>query len=344
MIKPKRLLRGDTVAIVSLSSGLAGEPEILWRTYQGIERLKRVFALNVKVMPNALKGKGYIQNHPEARAADLNAALKDPEIKAIISCIGGEDSIEILPFVDLEAIRQHPKIFSGYSDSTTIHMMFYKMGIVSFYGPALLTDFAENIEMDDYTVKDIEKFWFNCKKIGNIAPAEYIRPYGLSWNIENKMTARQIIQQHGYELIQGQGIKQGQLIGGNLETLVSLINTSLFPNKKDFEDAIIFLETSEDTPTPPAFEDMLVTLIQQDILSQCNGLVIGKPFNNIYYEAYKERILNVLKRYKLIDIPVLYNMSFGHNEPKHTVPYGLQAEINCYSKQFLIKESAVQCT
>lgn len=134
MIKPKQLKRGDTVAIVSLSSGLAGETDMLWRTYQGINRLKYVFGLNVKVMPNALKGRTYISQHPEARAEDFNNAVKDPTIKGIISCIGGDDAIKILPFVNLEALREHPKIFSGYSDSTTVHMMFYKMGVVSFMG------------------------------------------------------------------------------------------------------------------------------------------------------------------------------------------------------------------
>lgn len=89
MIKPMRLQKGDTVAIVSLSSGLAGEDAILWRTYQGITRLQNVFGLNVKVMPNALKGIAYIRAHPEQRAADLNDALRDDEVKAIISCIGG---------------------------------------------------------------------------------------------------------------------------------------------------------------------------------------------------------------------------------------------------------------
>lgn len=65
LIKPKKLKRGDTVAIVSLSSGLAGEESIAWRTRQGIQRLEEVFGLKVKVMPHALKGIDYIYNHPE---------------------------------------------------------------------------------------------------------------------------------------------------------------------------------------------------------------------------------------------------------------------------------------
>lgn len=194
MLKPQKLNRGDTVAIVSLSSGIAGDDSIVWRTYQGIQMLQEIFGLKVKIMPHALKGSAFTQQHPELRASDLNEAIRDREVKAIISSIGGDDAIRIWPYVDCEALQSFPKIFSGYSDSTTVHMMFYKMGITSFYGPALLTDFAENINMDSYTIKDIEKNWFNSELIGEVRPAKYIRPYGLNWNIENKATARPIVQ------------------------------------------------------------------------------------------------------------------------------------------------------
>ncbi|MDG0842292.1 LD-carboxypeptidase [Staphylococcus equorum] len=341
MIKPRKLLRGDTVAIVSLSSGLAGEDSILWRTKQGIERLESVFGLDVKIMPNALKGIEYVREHPELRAADLNEALQDSDIKAIISCIGGEDAIRILPYVDFKAIYDNPKIFSGYSDSTTVHMMFYKMGIVSFYGQALLTDFAENIEMDNYTINDIKKYWFNSSAIGELLPTTYIRPTGLEWKIENKNIARTKIDNQSYEVINGAGIVSGHLIGGNLETFVSLIDTPLFPDIAHFNHALLFLETSEDTPSPLEFSNFFHQLLQIGVLDKVEGIVFGKPFNQIYYEAYKNEILKIIKKSKKPNIPILYNLSFGHNEPKHSVPYGLSAEVNCYTKRFKIKESAV---
>lgn len=341
MIKPQKLKRGDTVAIVSLSSGIAGDDAILWRTYQGIQRLQEVFDLKVKIMPHALKGNAYIRQHPELRAADLNEAIKDEEVKAIISCIGGDDAIRIWPYVDCEAIQYYPKIFTGYSDSTTIHMMFYKMGVISFYGPALLTDFAENMSMDCYTIKDIEKNWFNTEPIGEVVPAKYIRLYGLSWNIENKTIARSIVQQQGYELLQGQDKIKGHLIGGNLETLVDIKETELFPKLNDFEQAILFLETSEDMPLPTEFREMLFQLFEKGVFHRINGIIFGKPFNNTYYEQYKDVILTFFNIDPFKQLPILYNLSFGHNEPKHMLPYGVQAEINCETKQFFITENAV---
>ena len=168
MIKPGKLQRGDTVALISLSSGLAGEEDIRWRTEQGIERLENVFGLKVKVMPHALKGLDYVYNHPEKRAEDLNDALRDDSVKAIICAIGGNETVRILPFIDTGALKNNPKIFTGYSDTTTNHLFFYKYGISTSYGPALLTDFAENIAMDDYTVDSIKKTWFSAEPIGEI--------------------------------------------------------------------------------------------------------------------------------------------------------------------------------
>ena len=96
-------------------------------------------------MPNALKGKTFLKQNPEKRAEDLHTALIDKEVKAIINTIGGDqDAIEILPYINFALLKQHPKIFTGFSDTTTIHLMFYSVGVVSYYGPALLTDFGEN--------------------------------------------------------------------------------------------------------------------------------------------------------------------------------------------------------
>lgn len=341
MLKPQKLNRGDTVAIVSLSSGIAGDDSIVWRTYQGIQRLQEIFGLKVKIMPHALKGSAFTQQHPELRASDLNEAIRDREVKAIISSIGGDDAIRIWPYVDCEALQSFPKIFSGYSDSTTVHMMFYKMGITSFYGPALLTDFAENVNMDSYTIKDIEKNWFNSELIGEVRPAKYIRPYGLNWNIENKATARPIVQQQGYILLQGRVNVIGHLIGGNLKTLVDIKDSELFPQLNDFEQTILFLETSEDMPKPDEFREMLFQLFEKGVFHKVNGIIFGKPFNNVYYEQYKDEILTFFNVEPLKDLPILYNLSFGHNEPKHILPYGVEAQINCETKQFFINENGV---
>ena len=82
-------------------------------------------------MPNALKGIDYLYRHPEARAQDLMDAFRDPSIKAVFNAIGGDDTIRLLPYIDFEVLRNNPKIFTGFSDSTTNHFMMHKAGLVS---------------------------------------------------------------------------------------------------------------------------------------------------------------------------------------------------------------------
>ena len=341
MIKPGKLQTGDTVALVSLSSGLAGEEEIRWRTEQGIERLENVFGLNVKVMPHALKGLDYIYNHPEKRAEDLNIALKDNTVKAIICAIGGNETVRILPFIDSEALKNNPKIFSGYSDTTTNHLFFYKYGISTSYGPALLTDFAENIKMDEYTVESIKKTWFSIEPIGEIKASSYIRKAGLRWDPENKNTKRPSADNPGYENIGAAGKARGHLIGGCLEVLNNLRGTQYFPDLNSFNNAILFLETSECYLDPEIFEDYLRAMSVMGIFERINGIIIGRPQEGQYYEEYKEVWQRMLAEARRDDLPVLYNASFGHNEPKCIIPYGLQAEVDSVNLSFTILESAV---
>ena len=147
MIKPRRLQKGDKVAIVSLSNGILGEKEYLHKYELGKKRLEEKFGLQVITMPNALKGVKYLYEHPEERAKDLMDAFKDKNIKAIICAIGGDDTIRLLPYINYETIKNNPKIFMGFSDTTANHLMMYKAGLISYYGPSLISDFAEYVDM-----------------------------------------------------------------------------------------------------------------------------------------------------------------------------------------------------
>ena len=134
MIKPKMLKKGDKIAIVSLSTGLLGEKNLVHKLDIAKERLKEKFGLEVVAMPNALKGVDYLYEHPEKRAEDLMMAFQDPSIKGIFCAIGGNDTIRLLPYIDFDIIKKNPKVFMGYSDSTVNHFMMHKAGLTSYYG------------------------------------------------------------------------------------------------------------------------------------------------------------------------------------------------------------------
>ena len=341
LIKPQKLNIGDKVATVSLSWGGAGDENILWRYQQGKERLQTVFGLEVVEMPHTLMGSEYIYQHPEKRAEDLMLAFSDPSIKGIIACIGGIESIRMLPYIDFEVMRKNPKIFIGYSDTTTTHLMCYLAGISSFYGPTILMDFAENIAMDDYTIEYLKKTLFCSEPIGIISPAKEWTSELLRWEIKNKDIARKRKMNTGYEIFQGSNTVRGRLIGGCIEVFDMLRGTELFPSTDDFEEAILFLETSEDKPPVWFLEVALRIYGINGILGKLKGMIFGKPQDEEYYEEYKETIKKVLAEFGREDMPVLYNMNFGHTEPKFCLPYGALAEINCENITFTILETGV---
>ena len=109
------------------------------------------FGLHVIEMPHTLAGSQFIYEHPELRAADLMQAFSDPNIKAVFSCIGGNDSLRMLPYIDFGVIRNNPKPFIGYSDTTVTHFFCLKAGVSSLYGPSILAELAENVEIFPYT-------------------------------------------------------------------------------------------------------------------------------------------------------------------------------------------------
>jgi muramoyltetrapeptide carboxypeptidase LdcA involved in peptidoglycan recycling len=342
LIKPPKLNPGDKVATVSLSWGGAGDEKKRWRYLQGKERLEKLFGLTVVEMPHTLAGTEYVYNHPEARAEDMMAAFADPSIKGIFSCIGGDDSIRLLPFIDYGIIRSNPKIFIGYSDTTVNHLMCYKAGLSSIYGPAVLSDFAENVQMPDYTAQWVKRTLFSSKPIGEVFSSKTWTSQYLLWVIENKDTARKFEPNQGHELLQGVGRVQGRLIGGCVEVLDFLRGTELFPAIEDFRGAILFLETSEEMLRPDNLRYSLRALGAMSILERINGIVFGKPYNNKYYAEYKVEIKKVLSEYGKSKMPVLYNLSFGHCEPKFCIPYGSMAEIDCNITAFSILESGVE--
>ena len=339
--KPMKLKEGDTVALVSLSWGGAGDEDILWRYKIGKKRLKKIFGLNVVEMSYTLAGSEYIYKHPEKRAQDLMDAFKDNSINGIISCIGGSDSIRILPYINSDVISKNPKIFMGYSDTTITHFLCYHAGLSSFYRPSLLVDFAENVEMNPYTIEYLKKTLFSSEVIGKIEPSEVWTSIRKPWKERLKEQKRIYYCNRGYEILQGDQTVMGHLLGGCFETFHMLRGTKLFPKLEEFNDSILFFETSEEKPPIWYLENELRFLGSMGILERIKGMIWGKPQDEQYYTEYKTAICKVMKEFGREDMPILYNVNFGHTEPKICIPYGALAQIDCENITFSILQPGV---
>lgn len=351
MIRPKKLNNGDKIAVVSLSRGILGMPFCKHELEIGLQRLKD-FGLVPILMPNALKDMNYLENHPEAKAADLKMAFMDDSIKGIICAIGGDDTYRTIPYLmeDIEfinAVKTHPKIFIGFSDTTNNHLMFYKLGLQTFYGQAFLTDLAElDSEMIPYTKKYFEKFFMDNHTYEiTSSPIWYFERESFGPEEIGRPRKSQI-EKHGFEVLNGKGKVVGELYGGCIESLYDAYTSerhgddneiytkyNLLPTLDGWKEKILFMETSEERIRPDRLEQILTCFKDNKILENVKGVLIGKPIDEKYYEEYKEVYR---KAFADLDTPVLYNINFGHSIPRCIIPYGAKAIIDYDNKKITI--------
>lgn len=337
--KPKRLSVGDTIATVSVSHGWAGEQNILWKYELGKKRLENIFGLTVMPAPNSMKGHEYLKNNPQARAEDIMWAFENKNVNAIIANIGGNDSIKVIPFIQSSAIKNNPKIFIGYSDVINIHLLCYKTGLSTFYGHNLLPTIAEAQGFHPYSEKWFRKILFDSSLIGKIEPSD-------NWTYENqnhddKNFIRNYYPNPGYELIQGEGIIRGKLIGGHTE-IAEIENELIALYTDDFNDSILFVEDIPEFFTPDSTANFFRRLANKGFLQKVKGIIIGRICENIHFDKHGIAIKNVIgSEFGMKNMPVLYGLNFGHSSPMFILPYGAKAEINCETKSFVILESGV---
>ena len=343
MIKPKKLQKGDKVAIVCLSSGLLGEKNLIHKLDIAKERLKEKFGLEVVTMPNTLKGISYLYEHPEKRAEDLMMAFKDKTIKGIICAIGGSDTIRLLPHIDFAVIKENPKIFMGYSDSTVNHFMMNKAGLVSYYGPSIMCEIADYGKMPENVEEAIKNILCQDSMGYEIKSSKYWSKDFVPWGEENINKSKKMTkEEHGYEVIQGSGKIQGKVLGGCIDVFPMLIGTDIWPKKEEWQDKILLLETSEEKPDPNLITYYLRNLGAQGIFNVIKGIIIGKPQEEKYYEEYKEVYKKVLKEFNCEKLPVLYNINIGHAFFTGIMPLGVEIEVDYNKKTIKLIESATK--
>ncbi len=345
MIHPKILRSGSRIAAISLSWGGAGKFPYRYET--GKRQLEKEFGVTVIETEHALRAPDWLAKNPKARAEDLMAAFADNTINGIISTIGGEDSIRILPYLNLDILRDNPKVFMGYSDTTISHAACFKAGLVSFYGPSIMADFAENTGMFPYMVDSVRRTLFSDEPIGVIEPnrtkwtAEF-----LDWaSPANQSIKRKMHPCTGWKFYQDNSIVEGQLFGGCVAVLERLRGTPYWPAPQSLEGAVLFLETSEEAPPPSTLERFIRCLAAMDVLENLSGILLGRPGGAVKpgrFAEYEDALCNtVQKEYGLDSIPIVTNMDFGHTAPMFVIPLGMHIRIDSFTQQITIPDPAV---
>lgn len=329
---PPRLRRGDKVAIVSPSSGLASV--FPWVYEQGLRRIRDIFELEPIEFPTARKSSEYLSNNPKARADDINAAFQDPSIKAIIATIGGNDQIRILPYLDKKIISANPKIFMGYSDCTNLHLFLWNLGLISYYGGAVMTQFAMGKKMHEYTIDSIKKALFS-PTIGTVYAAAEWSDADLDWQDQKNLD----VMRPQYK---GEGwiwhnmkdqIIQGPLWGGCLEVLdLHLAVKRYVPNFDHLDGSILYIETSEEMPPDTFVYRFISALCELELIQRFKAILVGFPKaqycgkeplegRNTLILNQQKAVQDALREYEST-IPVVFNLNFGHTDPQIIIPNG----------------------
>ena len=315
-VKPERLRLGDVVGILAPASP-PPDPQTINRSVAALEKLgfKPRLARHVRVRL------GFLAGNDRARAADLMAMFTNSRVKAIFCLRGGYGTARLLPLLDYEVIRRHPKILIGYSDITTLHCaLLKKADLVSFHGPMLNAELSSG-DLPEFTLQSLLS-----------TVMEPLPPGSIRAGYKKKTVS----------VLCG-GRVTGELIGGNLSVLCTTLGT---PYQPDFKNKILFIEDVGEKPY--RLDRMLTHLDNAGVLQQVAGVAVGlnmdcaDPHPNRLKE-YRQTMEDVLAdRLKPLKVPVVVGLPFGHQPWNATLPIGVQAELDGDNGDLIITEAAVR--
>ena len=307
LLKPALLRRGDTVGIVA--PAWTFDPNNFRR---GVEKLQSL-GYRVKYDRSIFSKYWSFAGHDKARAKQITRMFADRSVRAIFCAKAGYGSIRTIPYLDVEVIRNNPKIFVGYSDITILlAYLRHVAGMVVFHGPVVSGEVHEH--MNPLTLE------YLFRAIGQVQPLGKLRFSGM----------RRIRQ----------GKASGLLVGGNLSMLISSIGT---PYEIDTRDAILFLEDVGESIE--SLDNYLMHLKLAGKLSEIRGLLMGKLMDRIDYSGKKYNFPHMIDDiFEDRDLPILYGFPSGHRgsaELNVTLPLGIRVTLDADNRCVYLEEPAV---
>lgn len=302
-----RLQPGDEIRVIAPSTSMAMLKEE--QIDIAVERLSKL-GFHVTYGKNVYTHDEFFSTSIEERIEDLHDAFRDPNVKGILTVLGGYNSNQLLKYIDYDLIRSNPKVFCGYSDITALNLAFYeKTGLVTYAGPIFST-FGMKAGFEYILDSFIEAVTNDAPYEINPSPTWSDDPWYLDQD------NRKFFEQSGYLVLQ-EGEATGKIIAGNLCTLNLLQGTEFMPSLKD---AILFIEDDNESH-PHLFDRDLQSLLHLPDAKEIKGLLIGRfqRASNMTEEALRKIIAT---KQELKDIPVIANVNFGHVYPFATVPIG----------------------
>ena len=301
-IRPPRVAPGDAVAVIAPSGpvfpeAFAAGASVLAERYR------------LRHDPNALfAAQGFLAGSDEHRLAQLHAALRDPEIAAVLMARGGHGLLRIANRIEPDFLREHPKPIVGFSDGTVLLAAAARAGLAAIHGPVVT-------------------------QLSRLPPADHAALFALLESPEPRLLC------DGLSPLRP-GRASGPLLGGNLEVFSRLLGTGLLP---DLDGAILFLE--EVGERPYRIDRLLCHLELASVFARVAAVVVGALVDCV--EPADSRIASptaaevVAERLGRLPIPVVLAAPVGHGDRNRALPYGVPVELDAQAGTLTALEGAV---
>ncbi len=325
------------IGVTAPSSGLRNSIDVCRFQNAKMELEKRGYrVIETKNVWTEEKG---VSSRKEERAHQVEELLKNPEVSLILTLRGGDFLVEMLSCLDFEILRQNPKWIQGYSDSTGLLFIATTMlDIATIYGPNFLgfgmhpwyQDLENNVEI-----------WK-----GNLLPQH-------SYKMYEKESLERVTGLEGYHLdtkvewkslFQNSCEIEGRLIGGCFDILVELVGTR-FDSVKEFierykEDGIIWYLDNCDLTSEGVIRG-LWHLKEAGWFQHTKGILFGRSKTNdsVYEISFEEALRRSLEE---LEVPVLWDLDFGHLPPSMTLINGAMAKVTYQNKKGTIEMKLVE--
>ncbi|WP_173042630.1 S66 peptidase family protein [Phytohabitans flavus] len=266
------------------------------RVARGIELLTG-WGLRPVLGSNAHARQGYFAGADALRAADLNTAFADPEVRGVLCTRGGYGAQRIVDAIDMDAVRRDPKVVAGFSDITALQLALWRCArLATVHGPG--------VAWLDKRTPPVSAESLRAALMGT-DPVVVKR-------VETEETAPVVVP----------GTANGPLIGGNLSLLVSTVGTPDFP---DLRGAILLVEDVSEAPYK--VDRMLTHLRRAGALDGVAGVAVGQ-FTDCA-DGWDVPVAEVLaERLGGLGVPVLGGLPIGHGTGQLTVPVGTPATLD----------------
>jgi muramoyltetrapeptide carboxypeptidase LdcA involved in peptidoglycan recycling len=339
---PAKPQAGDRVAVLSPSSGL---PAVFPEVFElGLRRLREDFDLEPVEFPTTRT----MGASPQDRARDIHAAFADPGITAVLASIGGDDQIEVVPYLDLDVLHSNPKPFFGYSDNTNLLNVLWNLGIVSYQGGSIMVQFGRGGRMHPATDASLRAALFTQGEF-ELSPAGDYTDEDRDWSDPAWLADEPTMSPgDGWSWHGPSRTVTGPLWGGCLDVIDVIVRAGgRLRSPDEYTGTVLHIETSEEMLPASQVRDILRRLGELGMLEQFAAVLVARPkawsfeqplsarSKETYVIEQSEAVLQTLDECHL-DIPVVMGLDIGHTDPQLVMPNGGQVTVDAAARRILV--------